>query len=155
MENGLNMISKKIENIVYIYNCWQPLYDELLKLYDIKFVEGIPESLNDDNLLPTDKANLLILDDMMSEASGNAQVQKVFTQFVHHRNLSAIYIVQNLLSQGKSSRTISLNTNYLILFRNPCNANQVMVLGRQMYPTNVKYFMECYQDATSNLTAIS
>ncbi len=24
-----------------------------------------------------------------------------------------------------------------------------MVLGRQMYPTNVKYFMECYQDATS------
>ncbi len=27
LENGLNMISKKIENIVYIYNCWQPLYD--------------------------------------------------------------------------------------------------------------------------------
>ncbi len=149
MENGLNMILKKIENIVYIYNCWQPLYDELLKLYDIKFVEGIPTSLNDDHLLPTNKANLLILDDMMSEASGNTQVQKVFTQFVHHRNLSAIYIVQNLFAQGKSSRTISLNTNYLILFKKPRDANQVMVLGKQMYPTNVKYFMECYQDATS------
>ncbi len=39
MENGLNMISTKIENIVYIYNCWQPLYDELLKLYDIIFLK--------------------------------------------------------------------------------------------------------------------
>ncbi len=117
MENGLNMILKKFENIVYIYNCWQPLYDELLKLYDIKFVEGIPTSLNDDHLLPVNKAYLLILDDMMSEASGNAQVQKVFTQFVHHRNLSSIYIIQNLFAQGKSSRTISLNTNYLILFK--------------------------------------
>ncbi len=85
----------------------------------------------------------------MSEASGNAQVQKVFTQFVHHRNLSVIYIVQNLFAQGKSSRTISLNTNYLILFKNPSDANQVMVLRRQMDPNNVKYFMECYQDATS------
>ncbi len=144
MENGL-----KNQNIVYVYNCWQPLYDELLKLYAIKFVEGIPTSLNYDNLLPVNKANLLILDDMMNEASRNTQVQKVFTQFVHHRNLSAIYIVQNLFAQGKSSRTISLNTNYLILFKKPRDSNQVMVLGKQMYPTNVKYFMECYQDATS------
>ncbi len=149
MENGLNMISKKIENIVYIYSCWQPLYNELLKLYPIKFVEGIPDSLNDDHLLPPHKTNLLILDDMMNEASGNAQVQKVFMQFVHHRNLSAIYIVQNLFAQGKSSRTISFNTNYLILFKNPRDANQVMALARQMFPFNVKYFMECYQDATS------
>lgn len=148
MENGLNMISEIIEN-VYVYNCWQPLYKELLKLYPIKFVEGIPESLNDDHLLPANKASILILDDSMAEASGNIEVQKLFTQYVHHHNLSTIYIVQNWFTQGKLSRTISLNTSYLILFKNPHDTNQVMLLGRQIYPSNVKYFMECYQDTTS------
>ncbi len=33
--------------------------------------------------------------------------------------------------------------------KKPRDANQVMVLGKQMFPSNVKYFMECYQDATS------
>ncbi len=95
--------------------CWQPLYDNVLKLYDIKFVQGIPESLNDDDLLPVTKPNLLIVDDLMQQASANSELQRVFTQYVHHRNLSAIYIVQNLFVQGKSSRTISLNANYMIV----------------------------------------
>jgi len=56
--------------------------------------------------------------------------------------------MQNLFVQGKSSRTISFNTNYLILFKKPWDTNQVAVLGRQMYPGNVKYFMECNQDTT-------
>lgn len=119
------------------------------KLYPIKFVEGRPDSLNDDHLLPVNKANFLIIDDYMLECSESSEVQKLFTQYVHYRNLSAIYIVQNLFAQGKLCRTISLNTNYLILFKKPCDANQVMLLGRQMYPSNVKHFMECYQDATS------
>lgn len=85
----------------------------------------------------------------MKEACGNNEVKKAFTQYVHHRNLSVIYIVQNLFCQGKSSRTISLNTNYLVLFKNPRDANQVRVLARQMYPGNTGYFMNAYQYATS------
>lgn len=85
----------------------------------------------------------------MKEACGNNEVEKVFTQYVHHRNLSVIYIVQNLFCQGKSIRTISLNTNYLVLFKNPRDANQVRVLARQMYPGNTGYFMDAYQDATN------
>ena len=42
--------------------------------------------------------------------------------------------------QGKFSRTISLNTNYLILFKNPRDNNQISVLARQMYPGNTKFF---------------
>lgn len=89
---------------MYIYDCWQPLYDELLKMYDIKFIEGIPQTLNDDHLFPPNKINFLILDDVMKNASGNSEVERVFTQYVHHRNLS----VQNLFFQGKSSRTPKL-----------------------------------------------
>lgn len=147
LEKGLNIISKKIENIVWLYDCWQTLYDDLLQLYDIKFIQGIPQSLNDDDLLPVTTANLLVVDDLMDQASANVELQRVFTQYCHHRNLSSMFIVTNLFAQGKSSRTISLNANYMILFKNPRDVHQVSMLGRQMHPGNTKYFMECYHDA--------
>lgn len=143
-----NIISSPIENIVCIYDCWQPLYDELMKMVDIKFIQGIPNALDDDDLLPVSKNNLLIIDDVMKDASSNTQIEKVFTQYVHHRNLSAIYLVQDLFFQGKSSRTISLNTNYLIIFKNPRDSHQIAVLARQMYPGNTRFFLESYKNAT-------
>ena len=92
--NADKVVSDKIENIVYIYDCWQPLYDELMKIKNIKLIEGIPDRLDDD-ILPVTKNNLLIFDDVMKGASNSHLVEKVFTQYVHHRNLSAIYLVQN------------------------------------------------------------
>lgn len=104
----------------------------------------------DDVLLPPEKNNLLIIDDLMNDACNNIEVQNVFTKYVHHRNLSCIYLVQNLFIQGKSSRTISLNTNYLVLFKNPRDKYQITLLGRQMFPGNTKYFLEAFNDATSS-----
>lgn len=149
IENASTIISHKIDNIVYIYSCWQPIYDKLLQIRSITFVCGLPDSLCDDALLPPDKNNLLIIDDLMNDAANNLEVQNVFTKYVHHRNLSCIYLVQNLFIQGKSSRTISLNTNYLILFNNPRDKCQISVLGRQMFPGNSKYFLEAFNDATA------
>ncbi len=121
------MISKKTDNIVFIYSVWQPLYDDLLKMYNnnIKFIEGIPQTLDDDFLFPVNKTSLVIIDDFMLEASSNKEVEKLFTVYVHHKNVSVIYILQNLFVQGKSSRTISLNTNYLVIFRNSRDASQI------------------------------
>ena len=80
IENMSCVISQKIDNIVYIYSCWQPIYDQLLKTLNINFVQGLPESFCDETLLPTTKNNLLIIDDLMNQASDNLEVQKVFTQ---------------------------------------------------------------------------
>ncbi len=142
-EYASRVISHKIDNIVYIYLCWQPLYNQLLQVRDINFVDGLPESL-------CDKNNLLIIDDLMSDASDNTGVQNVLTKYIHHRNLSCVYLVQNLFIQGKASRTISLNTNYLVLFKNPRDKYQISLLGRQMFPGNTKYFLEAFNDATSS-----
>ena len=149
IENASRLISQQIVNVVYIYSCWQSLYDQLLRLRDINFVNGLPESLCDDVLLPPDKKNVLIIDDLMNDASNNIEVQNVFTKYVHHRNLSCIYLVQNLFIQGKASRTISLNTNYLVLFKNPRDKYQITLLARQMFPGNTKYFLEAFNDATT------
>jgi len=48
-------------------------------------------------------------------------------------------------------RTISLNSHYMILFKNPRDGGQFAILARQMYPSNWKFAVEAYRDATEKL----
>ena len=43
---------------------------------------------------------------------------------------------------------MNLNTQYLVLFKNPRDALQVATLGRQMYPGNGKFLVEAFKMAT-------
>ncbi len=125
----------------------QPAYEELSRdLPHVRFCEGVPE--NWDELIDPKLRNLSILDDLMTECSKDPQVTKLFTQGSHHRNLSVIYIVQNLFYQSKESRTISLNCHYITLFKNPRDRSQVVHLAKQMYPGQTKFMVEAYADAT-------
>ena len=72
----------------------------------------------------------------------------LFTERVHHRNISVIFIIQNLFFQGKQSRTVSLNAHYFILLRNPWDRQQVEVYGGQVYPRKSHTFSEAYGRAT-------
>ncbi len=47
-------------------------------------------------------------------------------------------------------RDISLNSNYLVLFRNPRDKLQLSILARQMYPGDTSFFMQSFDDATKN-----
>ena len=73
----------------------------------------------------------------------------LFTKGSHHRNLSIIYILQNIFPKGKESRTISLNAHYIFLFKNPRDPSQIQTLGRQIYPNQPKCLGEAYADATA------
>jgi len=44
-------------------------------------------------------------------------------------------------------RTISLNSHYMVLFKNPRDAGQFSILARQMYPSGSKSAEEAYRDA--------
>ena len=63
----------------------------------------------------------------MIEAGNDNRIVNLFTKGSHHRNLSVTYIVQNLFHQGKVKRNISLNSHYLVLFKNPTNVLSVQV----------------------------
>ena len=52
-------------------------------------------------------------------------------------------------SPGKYARTIALNVQYMILFRNFRDGSQVDYLGRQLFPGEGKRLLEAYNDATS------
>ncbi len=54
-----------------------------------------------------------------------------------------------MFAQGPNACTISLNTHVIVLFANKYDESQVMTLGKQLYPKNVKGFLEAYEDATA------
>jgi hypothetical protein len=62
--------------------------------------------------------------------------------------MTLIYITQNIFSQGKDTKTRRLNTNYLIVFKNPHDKAQIDYIGRQMYPKDKNFLSGAFEDAT-------
>lgn len=131
--------------IVYCYKAWQPGYDEI-KSYNrsIIFHEGIYDL---QRFKPSEN-NLIILDDLMQECTNDPEILSLFTVGTHHTNTSVFFLTQNIFSKGKFSRDLSLNSNYIINFKNPRDQLQMQVLARQMFGNKSKYLMESYEDAT-------
>ena len=92
--------------------------------------------------------NLVVIDDLMHELSNDPRITSLFTKGCHHRNLSVIFILQNIFHRGKELRDMSLNCHYLVLFKSPRDSIQVNHLAKQMFPGHVKYMQEAFQDAT-------
>jgi hypothetical protein len=139
IESAQRMICPPPAKIVYCYGEYQPIF---AKYTDVEFNEGLPDTSRFDGTEPV----LLIIDDLMSET--NNSVENIFTKMSHHRNMSVVYITQNMFPKNKHARTISLNSHYMILFKNPRDAGQFATLARQMYPDGSKFAVEAFKDAT-------
>ena len=140
------LIDPPPENIVWFYGTYQSMYDDMSKEHpSIRFVEDLPERFDD--YISNDKRNLFIIDDLMDDT--NRKVSQLFTRGSHHKNLSVILVLQNLFQHNKELRTISLNTHYVILFKNPRDVSVVNHFARQVSPGCTKFLQEAYMDATS------
>ena len=106
----------------------------------IDFHQGLPE-------VEKLESCLLILDDMMSQLG--SEVAEIFTRDSHHRDVSVIAVMQNVFHQSKHQRTMSLNTHYMVLFKNPRDASQIQHLARQMYPQDPLYLVDVYDKVMS------
>jgi len=143
------------ERIIWIYSEWQDAYERIKKKLGVaekklEFIKDFDDSLYDS--LDRRVRNLVVLDDQMEnrdmQRNGGSGLAKFFTQGSHHRNLTIVYIVQNLFHQSRAMRTVSLNSHYLVLFKNPRDKLQIRSLAMQMYPMNVEFLVRAYEDAT-------
>ena len=107
----------------------------------------VPETLEQDSYFDVNIRHLTVIDDQMIEAGSDNRVVNLFTKGSHHRNLSVIYIVQNLFHQGKGNQSISLNSHYLVLFKNPRVKLQILTPEKQMYTGQTAWFMKQYEYA--------
>lgn len=138
-----HMSDARFARIVLYYAEWQPAYRELAGKRDVEFRQGAPQSCDFDEAGA--EPQLVIIDDLMSEACKS--VVNIFTRASHHRNLSVFFLTQNLFHQGQ--REISLNANYIVVFKNPRDRAQIAHFARQICPENPRYVQEAYMDATS------
>ncbi len=139
------LIKPSPTNLIYCYKAWQPSYDEIKSnILNIQFVEG----LVDTELLTPSVVNLIIFDDLMNECINSNTIMNLFTVGSHHKNTSVFFLSQNIFSKGKFARDITLNSSYMIIFRNPRDQQQVQILARQIYPNNSRFLIDSFEDAT-------
>ena len=82
---------------------------------------------------------------MMDEATEDKRVSQLFTRG-RHDNLSVVFLTQNLFH--KKQRSISLNSDYMVVFKNARDQSQIQHLAKQVTPSNTKFLMDAYKDAT-------
>lgn len=141
------MFEPKVIKVMYAYGIWQQMYERMeVEFPFIQFIQGLPTEEEVDEFADGDH-HMIVIDDLMQSASKSPQVEFLFTRGSHHKLLSIVFINQNMYSQGKHSRTISLNTHYMVLFKNPRDVNQVKVLSRQIGLG--KTLEESYNDCTA------
>ena len=140
VHNIKHMMTPKPDRFLWCYGEYQTLYGTV---EEIEFQQGLPDL---DNLDPKEK-HFIILDDLMDET--DQRVASLFTKKNHHKNISVMYIFQNLFHRGKHHRTISRNAHYMVLFKNLTDVSQIMALAHQMYPRITQFFLEAFARATA------
>ena len=91
----------------------------------------------------------VVIDALMEVERSGPTLMGMFTDGSHHRNITVIFIVQNLLHQGRTCRSLNLNTQYLVLYKNPRDMQQIKTIKRQMYPTDWRRFLAYFEAETS------
>ena len=116
--------------IIWVFSEWQQDYDMIRERYSsIVFEKGWRDEILDS--LSPEQRNILVLDDQMGVARSGTSVADLFTKGSHHKNLTVIYLVQNVYNQGKSQRTILLYSHYSVVFCNNRNASQYRTMAYQ------------------------
>ena len=148
LHHSEDLMDKPPQYILYFYGEYQPLFTQMSKdISNITFIEGVPDNL--DSLVDPSRPGMVIFDDLVSELSNSRFLANLFTKGSHHKQLNVILISQNLFQQGREMRTIGLNTEYYIIFKNPRDRSQITHLAKQTHPGNVKFLQQSYIDATS------
>ena len=143
-----SLVQPPPERILWCFGQWQPLYEDLQKrIACIELIQGIPDYLDNSQFIDPSKRNLIIFDDLMTDAKCDQRIADLSTKGSHHRNISILYLTQNVFPQGKACRDITLNTQYFVLFNNLINRQQVDTLERRIYPSTSVSFMRKFEDA--------
>jgi len=121
------IFDKPIDKVIYVYTEHQNIFDELQSEdKDIVFTKNLEEV---ENILGQN--SLIIFDDLMVTFSKNTEyIEDWFVRKAHHRSCSVVCILQNL--NPKNMRNVTLNTIYLVYFKQPRDTSVLSLLDRQI-----------------------
>ena len=120
---------------------------KLKSLKRICHVFGLPQGWTD----KPKKFDAIVIDDLFEEANQDSVTfNQLFTKIARHRQVTVLFLTQNLFHQGGKHRTRNLNTHYLVIFKNPRDMTVIDYLARQAYPNNRNFLITVFRDATDN-----
>ena len=139
-----DLFNERIDEIIYCYGMWQERFQKFHE--SIHFHEGILDVKD----LPNDGKNrIVIFDDLMHEIS--EEISKSFTKYSHHKNITVIFITQNIFHKNRFMRDVTLNSHYLVLFQQKRDRSQVMHLTRQINPGESRELVKIYNECVEPL----
>ena len=140
IEHALDSNNPPPERIPLCYGKYQEIFDNYS---GVEIHDRLPEVSSFDGK----KRTILVMDDLMT--STDDRVVDIFTKTSHHRNLSVACLIHNFFYKNKQTRTLSLSSHYIVLFKIARDAIQVSNLARQMYPGKSAFMIEAFINATS------
>ena len=132
----LNVFQVKPKKIVYAYDRWQPRFDRMQKKDGIQFHRGLPNPPHLTQWFGRTRGGVLVLDDLMEEGGQDKRVLDLFTKDSHHRNITVLYLTQDLFPPGKFSKTINRNAHYIVAFKTPGIKRVYGLFYYKPFPTN-------------------
>ena len=114
---------------------------------EIEFAQGLPDLSEDLREIDPKFNNVLVFDDLMSQATDSPLLSLLFTQG-RHRNASVILLLQNMFPKGKFNTDISRNAQYMVLFRSPSDRKQMDIIAERIFAKDKSNFMSAYVNAT-------
>lgn len=142
LKNLSNIVNTDIHEIIYCAP--EASYPDLSGCTTpVRFLDYLPTV----ELFQDKMPRLVIIDDLMRES--DESVVDLFTKHSHHLNASVIFICQNIFYKGKGQRDISLNSHYIVVYKNPRDRVQFSTLARQVSPHNLPFMKEIFEDATA------
>ncbi len=135
--------------IYYCYGVRQHLFEEMEKMLpNVQFVDGLPNKQMFEEWSAENRHSIVVLDDLINSLDKQVEIANLFCQYSHHMMITVFLLVQNLYASSKYFRVLSLNSHYIILFRNALDELQIRRLAGQMMPGKTEYFMDSYTRAT-------
>lgn len=141
---------ENVRNVIFCYAAWQPIYSQLKQEGSVtKWVNKMPSNQEFVQLTEPFKdkgGSLVILDDFMGAISQN--LVEIVTVTARHLNATTLILFQSLFPSNPLARQISLNVKYIHVGKNPRENAQILYLARQLNPSNYKWIVEAYHEAT-------
>ena len=143
------MFQVKPKTVVYAYDQWQPRFDRMQKKDGIRFHRGLPDPSHLTKWFDPTRGSVLVWDDLMEEGGQDKRVLDLFTKDFHHRNITVLYLTQDLFPPGKFSKTINRNAHYIVAFKNPRDQTGIRTILLQAFPDRWRQVLRLFKRITS------
>lgn len=136
------------DKIVYCYLEDQPVVNDMqATLSEFTTYRGLPTREEIREWSQDSTHTVLILDDMIHLVTKSPDALHLFQTMVSHANITAFLLSQNLYPPGVYAKSILLNCQHVVLFKNVRDNRQIITFGSQVFTGRSKFWMDAYARA--------